>query len=170
MHFISGFLLTIILLGAVQGFVLSSLLYFSARKKGAGGLSNRLLAGLIFFIALASLKVYGQGQGWFDTLPYMWIVNAFVPMIIFMARGPLIFFYVQGFLDQDFRLSKKDRLHFYPVIIDLVPQLTAFVFVAGLFTRWIRNTPLPWSQFIDDYNVYSDIPRWISISAYVWLA
>jgi AraC-like DNA-binding protein len=170
MHSISGFLRTIILLGAVQGFVLSVLLYFSARKRKSDGLPNRLLAGMIFLIALASFSIYGTMQGWFDSSLFMRVMQAIVPMIVIMPIGPLIFFYIKSSLDPDFRLSKKDRRHFYPVIIDLIPQLTALIFIIGILTQRIRNNPLPWGQFIDAYNVYSDIPRWISISAYVWLA
>jgi AraC-like DNA-binding protein len=34
----------------------------------------------------------------------------------------------------------------------------------------IPNKPAPWIIFIDTYNVYSDVPRWISLAVYVWLS
>ena len=165
MHWLSGFLFTIILLGAVQGFILSGLLFFSNRNRQ----QNRLLSALIFLIALASSKLYGAQQGWFNVFP-LTIVEAFVPMIIVMPIGPLILFYVRSSLDPDLRLTKKDRIHFYPILIDLVPQLTAIVFVAGVSLHVFTNDSHPWGRFIDNYNVYSDIPRWASISFYLWMA
>ena len=166
MQFISAFLRTIILLGAVQGFILSSLLFFSKKKR----LPNRLLALLIFLISLASLKLYGVQEGWFGTIPLLRMIDTFIPLIIIMPIGPLMFFYIRSFLNPDFRLTKKDRIHFYPILVDLVPQLTAIIFCLGLLTHTVKNNPGPWGYFIDTYNVYSDIPRWISVSWYVWRA
>ncbi len=193
-------LLTIILLGAVQGFILSALLFFSSRKRRpsekAGNrppanstnrsvtseraaaedrsnhrrLSNRLLAVLIFLISLASFKLYGAVKGWFDTNYYLRLLDAFVPLTIAMPIGPLIFFYIKSFLDPGFRLTKKDRLQFWPVIIDAGPQLIAITYFIGLLTNTVRNHPQPWGLAIDTYNVYADIPRWISLSYYVILS
>ncbi len=87
-----------------------------------------------------------------------------------MPFGPLLYFYIQSLLDINFKVTKKLRFHFYPVIIDLVPQLTAIVFVLGVIMGVLKNHPQPWGNFIDTYNVYADIPRWISVSFYVWLS
>ena len=40
----------------------------------------------------------------------------------------------------------------------------------GLLAGIFKNHPQPWGNFIDTYNVYADIPRWISVSLYVWLS
>jgi AraC-like DNA-binding protein len=80
----------------------------------------------------------------------------------------LLFLYVKVSLNPQLGLTKKDRLHFCTIIIDLVPQLTAAIFVIGVLTHQIRNNPSPWGLFIDTYNVYSDIPRWFSLSLYLW--
>ena len=87
-----------------------------------------------------------------------------------MPFGPLLYFYIQSSLDKDFKLTKKLRFHFYPVIIDLVPQLTALVYITGLLCGIFKNHPQPWGNFIDRYNVYADIPRWMSVSYYVWMS
>ena len=39
----------------------------------------------------------------------------------------------------------------------------------GVATQLFSNNQRPWGAFIDNYNVYSDIPRWLSISLYLWL-
>lgn len=87
-----------------------------------------------------------------------------------MPLGPLLYFYIRSSLDKDFKLTKKLRFHFYPAIIDLVPQLIAFTYVIGLLTGIFKNNPQPWGNAIDTYNVYADIPRWMSVSFYVWLS
>jgi AraC-like DNA-binding protein len=165
MSFVPGLLQTIILLGAVQGFILSSLLFFSTTHRRP----NRLLAALIFLMALASLRLYGLEKNWFHVSMFMSILDAFVPMIIIMPIGPLLLLYVKTSLNPQYALTKKDRFQFYPAIADLVPQITAAFFMIGVLTYQFRNNPQPWGVFIDTYNVYSDIPRWLSVSLYLWL-
>jgi AraC-like DNA-binding protein len=87
-----------------------------------------------------------------------------------MPFGPLLYFYIQSSLDKNFKVTKKLRFHFYPVIIDLVPSLTAIVFVIGVLTGVLKNHPQPWGNLIDTYNVYADIPRWMSVSFYVLMS
>jgi len=160
---LTGFFNTIILLGAVQGFIVSSLLFFSKKNRQP----NRLLAVLIFLIALASFNLYGNYRNWFDSALLRFIADL-LPLVMIMPIGPLIYFYVQSSLDPAFRVRKKQKRHFLPVIVDLVPSLVAIIYITGVLTRLTRNNPGPWGAFIDDYNVYSDIPRWLSVTFYVW--
>jgi AraC-like DNA-binding protein len=87
-----------------------------------------------------------------------------------MPLGPLLYFYIQSSLDSNFKVTKKLRFHLYPVIIDLIPQLTALIYIIGLLCGIFKNHPQPWGNFIDTYNVYADIPRWMSVSFYVWMS
>lgn len=91
-------------------------------------------------------------------------------MVIIMPLGPLLFFYTKASLDPGFKLSKKDKSHFYPVIIDLLPYLTAIFFIIGIVTGLIGHHHPHVGSFIDTYNVYSDIPRWISLTYYLVLS
>jgi len=170
MNFFTGFFRTIILLGAVQGFIVSSLLFFSKKSTQ----SSRILSKLIFLMALASFKLYGSMQGWFDHSDIARVLDAILPMIIVMPFGPLIFFYVKSFVDPGFRINKKDRIHFYPVIIDLLPQIMAIIYLLALIFGLIHNNYKPFGMslgtIIDNYNVYADIPRWISVSVYLLLS
>lgn len=161
----SAFLNTIILLGSIQGFIISSLLFFSKKNKQA----NRLLSALILLISLASFNLYASYTNWFNSDILRFISN-FIPLVVIMPFGPLLYFYIKTSLEPDFKISKKQRRHFYPVIIDLIPQLTAIVFVIGVITGLLKNHPQPWGNFIDTYNVYADIPRWMSVTFYVFLS
>lgn len=84
--------------------------------------------------------------------------------------GPLIYFYIQAMLNPSFRLARGHKLQFLTGIIDIIPQLTAIVFIAGVYMKIIKYNPEPWGLFIDDYNMYSDIPRWLSLTVYVLLS
>jgi AraC-like DNA-binding protein len=160
-----SFLNTIILLGAIQGFIISSLLFFSKKNKQ----SNRLLSALILLMSLASFNLYANYVNWFNSNVLRFIFDL-IPLVVIMPFGPLLYFYIQSSLDKNFKVTKKLRFHFYPVIIDLAPQLTALIYIIGLLFGIFKNHPQPWGNFIDTYNVYADIPRWMSVSYYVWMS
>ena len=164
--FNSEFLNTIILLGAVQGFIFSCLLWFTKTKP----LNNRILSVLILLIALANLKIYCINQSWFSNSIASVIFDAFIPLIIIMPAGPLVFFYTKTLLDPEYTLSKKDSRQFYTIILDLLPNIIAIVYVIGIITHTIKKSDRPIGQFLDEYNNYVDIPRWISLSIYVYIS
>lgn len=165
MQLLSGFFNIIILLGAIQGFIISSLLFFSRRN----GIANRLLASLIFLIALACLNLYLNYQGWYNA-PIFSLIRAVIPMVIVMPVGPLLFFYTKASLNPGFKLTRKDKRHFITVIIDLFPYLTAVFFIALYLSGLMKHSHMDVGLFIDNYNVYSDIPRWLSLSIYLALS
>ncbi len=166
MKVFSGFLETLILLGSLQGFIISAVLFLSKNSKQ----SNRILAVLIFLMSLASFNLYMTGSAWYSHTPIIIFLSNFIPMIIIMPMGPLIYFYIRSFSDPAFAFKKKYRIHFYPVLIDLLPYLTAIFYVTGLIFKFLPKNDAPWGHFIDQYDVYSDIPRWLSISIYLWVA
>ena len=178
MHWIASFLDTLILLGALQGFIVSGLLYFRNRPSSSGAgasplsqgtdaLSRRLLARLIFLLALACLNIFLMKQPWTTSTTAGAILSAIVPMIIVMPVGPLIFFYVRSCLDPAFRMGRRQRMHFLPVIIDLFPQAVAILYILAVLGGIIPKNVYHPGDFIDTYNVYSDIPRWLSLSIYI---
>ena len=149
----------ILLLGTAQGFILASLLWFNPK---GNRLPNRLLAVLVGLLASASLAV---------GIPIMnpWI-NLFVdvvPLIIIMPLGPLIYFYTRSLLAPDFRLGKRERRHFWPVIIDCGSRLMAWVFLFGLLFGFFEHSDnRKVGALMDLYDKYADIPRWISVTLY----
>jgi AraC-like DNA-binding protein len=160
-----GLFQTIILLGAIQGFIVSTLLFYSSSSR----LANRLLATFICLLTSASFGLYASYSDWFGS-PWLSFLSNFIPFITGMLFGPLMYFYIRAFLEPDFTLGRKQRLQFLPAIIDLGVPLTTTVFVIGMLTNTVKNQPAVWGAFIDTYNVYSDIPRWISLAVYVWLS
>lgn len=162
----TGFLNTIILLGALQGFILSILFF----RRSINKYSNRLLAFLILLMSLASLNLYCIHNHLLESNIILRFISLVVPLIIIMPMGPLIYFYIQSMLNPSFRLARRHRLQFLTGIIDIVPQLTTIIFITGVYMKVIENNPEPWGLFIDRYNMYSDIPRWLSLTVYVLLS
>ncbi|MFZ1527810.1 MAG: helix-turn-helix domain-containing protein [Ferruginibacter sp.] len=161
----ADFFNTLILLGILQGFIVIGLLAFSKTNKRP----NRILAALIAVIVLASINLYGSYADWFGS-PWLLFLTQVIPLLIPMAVGPVLYFYIQSVLSPEFIIEKKQKRHFYPLLIDFVPSLTAFLYLALLAAQQVKNDPGPWGNFIDMYNIYADIPRWLSVSSYVWLS
>jgi AraC-like DNA-binding protein len=124
---------------------------------------------LILLISLACFNLYAEDNNWFGSNILRFIADI-IPLVVVMPFGPLMYFYVQSVVAPSFKLTKKHRPHFYSVIIDLVPTLAIIIFITGLIFRVFKNNPAPWGLFIDTYNVYADIPRWASITVYLWLS
>jgi AraC-like DNA-binding protein len=163
---VAAFFMNIILLGALQGFIVSGLLFWGKKNRTA----NRLLSKLIFLMALASLNLYMNYIDWFHNGWLRLIFGDLLPLVVVMPMGPLIWFYTRAMMDASFTMTRGSRRHFYPVIIDLVPCLTAWIYVVGALSGLLKRHPQPWGLFIDTYNVYADIPRWISMTWYIWMA
>jgi len=96
------------------------------------------------------------------------IIAAILPLVIIMPTGPLVYFYVKAILDPSFKLNKKTRIHFYSTVLDFVPYVTMAILVLGAILGLIDPKKAEsWNQFTDTYNMYVDIPRWISLTVYL---
>ncbi len=162
----SHFLNIIILLGALQGFIISALLFFTK-----GTYANRILAALILILSMACLNTYLMEIGARYTNSFWAIIEVYVPFIVAMPIGPLIFFYTKANLNSIFRINNADTIHFFPLILDLIPNIAFVFFTIGLSMGFLtEDDRATWRYFADEYNTYVDIPRWISVSIYTVLA
>jgi AraC-like DNA-binding protein len=168
---ISTFLDTVVLLGALQGFIVASLLRSSAVKKPEEAVSRRLLATFILLIAMCCLDVYLNHQDWWNGSTVGSVVSALLPLVMAMPLGPLAYFYIRSLEEPDFRLTKARRRHFYPVAIDWLPHAAVLVIVVLAILGFFRKTHgiQGFGVVYDDYNQYADIPRWISFTIYLVL-
>lgn len=160
------FLYTIILLGAIQGIIICCLLYFIRKKT----LPTRLLAAIIGLITLPGIHLYFHYTGWFGVNSITLFIHDILPLVVIMPLGPLVYFYIRALLDPGFSLGRKEKLHFIPVIIDLVPKLAAIVFYAGKLFGWSPISRDRLAAMVDTYSQYADLPRWISMTIYVGLS
>lgn len=129
---------------------------------------NRFLGGIVLLVSLACLNAYFFQAQWFQASQLCQLFHAVTPLVLIMPVGPLIFFYTRSITTPDWRIDKTDRRHFYSIVIDLVPYVAALVYIIGYFSKMITPNPVPWAFFIDNYNTYADIPRWLSISVYLY--
>jgi AraC-like DNA-binding protein len=161
----SNFLNILILVGSIQGFITFILL----RRLTSNKRANRLLSWIILLISLACLNIYFLEAITFSSTLLL-ILAATLPLVILMPVGPLVYFYVKAILDPDFRLQKRDRPHFYTAFLDLVPYLMYAVLILGsVFGLISSENAEHWNTFGDNYNMYIDIPRWISLVVYLFL-
>lgn len=157
-----AFLYTLILLGSIQGVIICCLLLSKNRL-----LSNRLLAGIIALLSLPGFHLYFHYNGLYDYNTFSQTVHDLVPMVIIMPLGPLVYLYVLSLVQPGRVITPQTKLHFLPVVIDLLPKIAALVFyIAG----WVQHPLGTRTDFIaldNLYNKYADIPRWISITVYI---
>lgn len=161
----TSFLDTLILLGAIQGFITATLLFVSKRNKT----SAKLLGWVVLLMSMCNLNLYLDGKqfpnnSWFN------ILFNIIPLVVVMPMGPLIYYYTKSSLDKDYKVSKRDKRHYFALIIDIVPQLIVIFYLIALVFGINRKYGPMLGFFIDEYNVYSDIPRWASVTTYVLLA
>lgn len=156
---------TIIMLGAIQGVIAGALLFWGKRNRKA----NRILAVMIWLFSLACLDLRLFQESILYTSTLGGFIDAFIPRMIIMPLGPLLYFYIRASLEPDFRLQKQHRKHFYTLLLDILPHLAAIVYICGIFMGLIKKA-IPLGYYIDVYNVYVDIPRWLSLTIYVWLS
>lgn len=156
------FLYTLVLLGSIQGFIVCGLLLNGKNRS----LATRLLAAIILLLALPGVHIYLHYINAYEFSKVTQVLHDSIPMTIIMPLGPLIYFYVQSLLLPSFRLTHRSALHFLPVLIDLIPKLAGI----ALATGWLSLSREQYSQFDDVYNKYADLPRWLSVSAYLFLS
>jgi len=162
---VSSFLNILLLLGCIQGTITSILLFRLKKNKNA----NKLLAWIILLISLACLNLYLL-EAVRITSQFWLILEAIIPLVIIMPIGPLAYFYVKAILNPEFKLSKSNRSHFYTIVLDFVPNIVVIFFIIGSFFGFIQSqNTINIDGFIETYNLYVDIPRWLSLTLYLWL-
>jgi AraC-like DNA-binding protein len=156
----------LILLGSLQGVILAVLLW---RNQKGNPLSNRLLAGLMALLALACFSIgIPIANQWIS------LMIDVVPLIIIMPVGPIVYFYTKSLLAPSFKLGRKERLQFLPVVLDIAKQGIVWVYLLALLTGLTRFEDQEergwWGDLKNGYDTYVDIPYWISLTVYLWLA
>lgn len=155
-----------LLLGTIQGAVMTVLLRRASQRR----LTSRLYTALLVLITLACLNLYLVSAAWMQANPVLRLLPDLIPLMIVMPVGPLLYLYVRAVPDPGFVLSRRHRWHFVTAIIDLVPYLAAWTFIIGALAGLLTPNPGPWGLFLDRWNKYADIPRWLSLTTYLLLA
>lgn len=115
---------SVLLVFFTQGVIFSLLLY----RKGLED-EHQSPKWLSLFILLCVMYITPFMLGyanWYSQKFYRDILF-FVPFQQLLVIGPVLFFYTQSLLNQSFKLSKKDWIHFAPATIYLLYSLVVFV-------------------------------------------
>ena len=119
----------LILLGTMQGFVLSGLLLFS--QKNVRVPANRWLAGLVWVLSQAGLGLVLGNWELAEDFPGL----IFVPFLLQMAIGPLLYLYVRRLMLPGRSFTRTDIWHLVPILMDL-----RYLFVLILFQLgWVSK-------------------------------
>jgi AraC-like DNA-binding protein len=104
---------SLLLVFFVHAIVYACMLAYRSRRQGS--LSDGLLAAFLFLAALYIVPWMTGFAGWYDDRegPYRNILF-YTPFVHGLLMGPLLFFYLKSLTNFEFRLQRKDLLHFLP--------------------------------------------------------
>ncbi|GAB3936143.1 helix-turn-helix domain-containing protein [Mucilaginibacter myungsuensis] len=139
-----------------QSLFTSGILWFSSQNK----LSNRLLAVLLFAIALWLVDDFMRASGIYRQHPQLY----FMPLFYSLGFGPLIYFYLLSLTNHKFKLQPKYLLHFIPVMLQA--GLYFFLcFTSYPFKNWY------WTNIHGPYTYRLEFDgTWVSLIVYLVLS
>lgn len=130
------FLIIILCLGALQGLIFGIILMRSRNHNRA---ANRILAVLLFLFSYRLLvqviRLFGIGyyDGWY-----------YIIVDLSWVHGALLYFYTRALTRPNFRLHKRDWLHFIPLVLQI--GFSVFVRLQNLYWDGTRES-LSWLGF-----------------------
>jgi AraC-like DNA-binding protein len=131
-------LTTIIFVFALQAIVLSILLLIKRPRRE----SNIFLALLVFFFALMAGNI-----ALLNVLKARDLFYAFryVQLELLFGIGPALYFYTKSITDSEFKFTKRDYIHFLPVVLEFIFYRTAFYRLGadGMY----QSPPHPYTKF-----------------------
>ncbi|WP_214071934.1 helix-turn-helix domain-containing protein [Mucilaginibacter sp. dw_454] len=109
---------------ALQGFILSGILWYSSRKIK----SNRWISLLIFCISVETILPLVQSI----SLSHSFAAIYYLLFPVNLALGPLIYFYTRSLIFGDTGLPRRKYLYFLPMLIDLKHQIIFLLYTSGI--------------------------------------
>jgi len=98
--------------GAIQGIVFGSILFLN---KGSYRIANKLLAFILFLFSyrliIQIMRLFGIG--YYDSWYYIMLDLSWI-------NGALLYFYVLAQITPNFKLKRKDWIHFIPLLIQII--------------------------------------------------
>ena len=116
-----------LLILVTQGLILALLLFIRFFKEQK--VSDIVLASLVL-ITCYHRTTYTIGfMGWYDTFRNTKINYYLISLVL--AIGPLIFYYIKSAIQRDFEFTKRDFIHFVPVLSYILFSLVVFIYDRG---------------------------------------
>ncbi|MGH1365594.1 MAG: helix-turn-helix domain-containing protein [Calditrichia bacterium] len=111
---------TLVLIGAIQGFVLTTFLFL---HKTGNSFANRILAALIFAVSLDILLSFLYLSGYIFQVPHL--ISLAEPL--YLLYGPLLFLYTKTLTSRDYTFSPLLLLTFLPFALELILWLPFYI-------------------------------------------
>ena len=155
----------IILSLALQGIILSVVLFFSSKKIN----TNWWLAVFVFVVSYSSLVTEVFISGLPNKYPLL-IVE--IPRLR-MALGPLLYFYTRSLLYGNPKLSPKHYFQFSALIIEWGPQVLFILYTSGLITipavQLVFHLKIVQFYFFGQ-GLFTELPFCLSVIIYTTLS
>ena len=148
---------TIILIFGLQAIILSVLLLLKRPLRQ----SNFFLALLLLFFALISVNIAISSMLFSKGLLHIF---RYVQLELLFGIGPALYLFTKSITDPDYRISKKEYLHFIPVVLEFIFYRTEIYRVGS---NGLHQQP------IHPFTVAYMIEQWlgtVSISVYIFLS
>lgn len=159
----------ILLIGVIQGLIITCIFWF---RRNDHHFQYKLFACIVFILSLAATGVFlGSAVISQGLSVYQLLLFAYLPYYLIMPLGPLLFFLTKSLLQPDFKFSKKQTVHFFPVLFDLLPCIIAYLFLPlyGL-AYFNKQQAYELMHFLGEYNTYVDVPRYFSMLIYTFMS
>jgi len=127
---------TIILLGALQGLILSVALFFRRRNH----FPNRIFSLLIFVLVFDLLSIWFQISGYGEKYPHFLYLNGSLPYLY----APIIFFYIESITGKIRSFKWIHLVNFLPFLADSLDSSVRFYFTpAAHKLAALHEVPVP---------------------------
>jgi AraC-like DNA-binding protein len=163
-----GLMSITLLVGALYGGLFAALLWWSRTNR----LANRLLALLLFVITLRMLPYIIGYAGYYDAYPWL----SFMPYNLWLAFGPLLYFYVRSLFASAEALPRGWAWHFLPVALQCIYYGVIFPQPLAFKNDWDSRVHVPfvvpleqlatfvsvgiyWAKSLRHYRAYQ---RWLA--------
>ena len=132
----------LILFGAIQGLTFSLILFFNKRHPGA-----RFLSVFMFVLAYNGFETFNWSAG----LNKYYLLMDILPFVVIFALGPSLYLYVTSLLSPDQKISKKNVLaHFSILLFQFSFRSTSVI----LYLLWLKKTPEGENAFRQIETIY----------------
>ena len=109
----------LLLLGAVQGFFLTALLFQKSRRLFA----DRFLVVMMLLYSVILVNLLFSEIGIYQSTPHLMLLTTSFPFLI----GPLHFLYAKYLIGGNIKIEKTDWLHFLPFVLFLLYSVAGFL-------------------------------------------
>jgi len=148
----------LVLVGVIQGFVLSIWIWLGKRSD-----SKRLLAWMLTIFNLLCIKILVLVSG-------LWEISfiRYIPLAVDLAIQPLVYLYICSLAQRGFVIKKTYLLHFIPFALSLAYSLFVYISVLPVQVLTLKDAIAHQLRFnevkeIEDYlSIFSSFVYWFA--------